>query len=491
MSLYRRYRPQTFSDIAGQRHVVTTLRRAVEQDRLAHAYLFAGSRGTGKTSLARILAKEILTRGIDDAALKERIIRGVEDDNLVDLIEIDAASNRGIDDVRSLLEKIQFTPVLAAAKVFIIDEVHMLTREAFNALLKTLEEPPPYAYFILATTELHKIPDTIQSRCQRFLFERIRQEDIVERLRHIAQQEKIDIEDEALAAIALHVEGGLRDAVSLLDQLQSLPHISADDVRQRTGTSGQEAVTELRAALDSADKAAVLRIMRTLEESAVPLEHVVRSLLMTLRTDLREAVGDNRPTDTLLHQTDTLLDALKNLRSAPLPAMVLESALLSLCATAPSSSAARDDRSSESSPSSPSSSSSHPPAPPAPPSSAPSTPPSPTIAAAEADAPSPLSLHALRAAWPDIIQHAEPPYVRMSLKNGHVHAVENDTVILRFPSAFHRTKAAAPEGGANVEQELARRFGRPLTIKYEMDAGTDANAGEGDVDLASAVSDVF
>src|SRR5438874_2090994 len=150
MSLYRQYRPLTFADVAGQDHVVSTLENAVTQGKLAHAYLFAGSRGTGKTSVARILAKTMLTQGIADETLKRQIITGVEEGHLVDLVEIDAASNRGIDDIRSLVEKIQFSPVVSSAKVYIIDEVHMLTREAFNALLKTLEEPPPYAFFILA-----------------------------------------------------------------------------------------------------------------------------------------------------------------------------------------------------------------------------------------------------------------------------------------------------------------------------------------------------
>ena len=159
MSLYLKYRPRSFADVVGQEHIVTTLEHAVDRDQLVHAYLFFGPRGTGKTSVARILAKILLIRGIEDENLQKQAIKSVDDGTLVDLIEIDAASNRGIDDVRDLKEKVQFAPSLASAKVYIIDEVHMMTKEAFNALLKTLEEPPPHAYFILATTELHKVPD--------------------------------------------------------------------------------------------------------------------------------------------------------------------------------------------------------------------------------------------------------------------------------------------------------------------------------------------
>ena len=202
MSLYRAYRPKSFADVTGQEHVVTTLESAAKHGKLAHAYLFAGTRGTGKTTCARILAKTMLTASIADPVLRTHVETAVDEGNLVDCTEIDAASNRGIDDIRDLLGKIQFTPVVASAKVYIIDEVHMLTKEAFNALLKTLEEPPSYAYFILATTELHKIPATIQSRCQRFQFRQIREEDIVRRLQYIADQEHITVERPALRAIA-------------------------------------------------------------------------------------------------------------------------------------------------------------------------------------------------------------------------------------------------------------------------------------------------
>src|SRR3990167_2984539 len=171
VSLYRKYRPKTFAGVIGQNHIVQTLERAVERQEIAHAYIFSGPRGTGKTSMARILATVILTKGITDMTIRSQILKGIEEENLVDFLEIDAASHTQVENIRDLIEKIQFSPVAASAKVYVIDEVHMLSKNAFNALLKTLEEPPKYAYFILATTELWKIPATIQSRCQRFAFQ--------------------------------------------------------------------------------------------------------------------------------------------------------------------------------------------------------------------------------------------------------------------------------------------------------------------------------
>ena len=222
MSLYLKYRPQNFKTIVGQDHIVTTLKNAIKHESLTHAYLFSGSRGTGKTSLARIIAKSLnctnLEEGVepcDKCENCEAVLKG----RLVDLIEIDAASNRGIDEIRELREKILFAPTQGKAKVYIIDEVHMLTKEAFNALLKTLEEPPAHAYFILATTEAHKIPETIISRCQQFNFRRISAEDIVKRLQEIGEEESVQAEPDALDLIAKISSGSLRDAIGLFEQM--------------------------------------------------------------------------------------------------------------------------------------------------------------------------------------------------------------------------------------------------------------------------------
>lgn len=201
--LYRKYRPRSFEEVLGQEHIVSVLKNAVKAGRISHAYLFSGSRGTGKTSLARILAKEA---GCSD----------------VDLIEIDAASSRGIDEIRALREAVRFSPMQGKVKVYIIDEAHMLTKEAFNALLKTLEEPPEHAIFILATTELDKMPETIISRCQNFSFRKISEEVLRKALKNIAQKEGFEIDDGTAGLVALGADGSFRDAQGILDQLISL-----------------------------------------------------------------------------------------------------------------------------------------------------------------------------------------------------------------------------------------------------------------------------
>ena len=207
-ALYRKYRPQTFNDIVGQNHIVSVLKNAIDKNQISHAYLFYGSRGTGKTSIAKIFANEVNGNEIYQ---KEN----------VDIIEIDAASNNGVDEVRDIKEAIKFLPTEGKYKVYIIDEVHMLTTAAFNALLKTLEEPPAHVIFILATTEIHKIPATILSRCQRFEFKNLSQEQLIDRLKYISEKESLVIEDAAIEKISTLAKGGLRDAISILDQVSN------------------------------------------------------------------------------------------------------------------------------------------------------------------------------------------------------------------------------------------------------------------------------
>ncbi len=475
MSLYRTYRPKTFADVSGQEHVVTTLEQAVAQGKIAHAYLFAGTRGTGKTSIARILAKEILTTGVTDETLKRHIQDATDDGSLVDCVEIDAASNRGIDDIRSLLEKIQFTPVVASAKVYIIDEVHMLTKEAFNALLKTLEEPPSYAFFILATTELQKIPATIQSRCQRFQFRHIREEDIIRRLQYIADQEHINVDRPALRAIAHHVQGGLRDAISLLDQLRSLPEISLTDVQERIGESGHEYVEQLLTAIDSSDASAIMDLSRTMEERAAPFETVIRMLLSTGRERLRDAVHMHGDVPRALQIIDTLLAAAKDVRIAPVPALVFESAILSLLLPVAT-------KKSVSPPPSPSHFAAHTPPAVAPVKPAPE---GETVIAPE------CTLETITRAWPEIIAVVEPPFVRMSLKNGQPSSINSDTIVIRFTSAFHREKASAAEGGRSLQEALERTFKRPLKLQFIIDTEARTPAPSGDVNVAEAALEIF
>lgn len=501
MSLYRTYRPSTFADVVGQDHIVSTLEQAVAQDQLSHAYLFAGSRGTGKTSVARILSKQMLTKGIREPFLKNQIEKGVDDGSLVDLIEIDAASNRGIDDIRTLVEKIQFSPVVAAAKVYIIDEVHMLTREAFNALLKTLEEPPPYAYFILATTELQKIPATIQSRCQRFSFRQIRDEDIVRRLQFIADQEHIVADRASLRAIAHHAQGGMRDAISLLDQLRSLPKITVEDVQQRLGETGHEHVDTVLEAVRTGDERTILSLVDHLETAGISLETFVRQLLARVREELHAAVEANAPLTSSAHALEVLLGAVKDIRVSPVPGLVLEAALLSLCRGAETAQAPveapkkertflrKKEKEEE------------------PERTVVSTPaPTPVKAAAQAkpkekpaDTPATLieapavSVETVRQAWPSIAQQATPPSVKMSLKNGRVVDVKGKNVVLSFASKFHRDRVAQKEASHMLEDLLEKHFKQALRIECVVDEERTMTPikDEASVDLAQAVSEIF
>ncbi len=474
MSLYRKYRPQSFADVAGQDHIVTTLQQAVAQDKLSHAYLFSGTRGTGKTSVARILAKIFLTRGITDPLLKEQIEKAAEEGSLVDLVEIDAASNTGVDNIRDLIEKIQFSPLVAGAKVYIIDEVHMLSKGAFNALLKTLEEPPAYAYFILATTELHKIPATIQSRCQRFLFRQIREEDIVGRLRFIATQEKIEVDDDALEAIAHHVAGGMRDAVSLLDQLRSLPHITRQDVKERIGETGHEYIERTLQTMEQNDRAGLLQVIHDLENAGVPLETFVRLLLGSTRDRLHEAVRSGQNAARLQRMQAVLLQTAKDLRIAPIPGLVLESALLSLCEpviTAPT------------------------PAPtPHTPQMPPASTPAPQTIAQPTTIPGTLALADLQRDWTAFVQDTTPAAVKMSLKNGQLHAIEGNTVLIRFSSSFHRDKVMESPGIHALDERLSKQYGQDLRIKcvLESDVGAPPPLPDQDnVNVAEAALEVF
>ena len=292
---YRKWRPKSLSEVFGQEVITKTLRQAVARERIAHAYLFCGTRGTGKTSTARILAKAINCLSPQDGEPDNEchICVGINEARSLDLIEIDAASNRGIDDIRDLSDKVRFSPNESRYKIYIIDEVHMLTEPAFNALLKTLEEPPAHAVFILATTEAHKVPLTIISRCQRYDFRRIPIDQMVAKLAYISEQEGIEVSDEALHLVARIANGGLRDAENLLEQVvvsYGSP-ISEDDVRQMLGLGGDEiALALVRHTIGKSVKDGIATVNNATEQGT-DLRQLLRGTLEYLRALLLIKTG--------------------------------------------------------------------------------------------------------------------------------------------------------------------------------------------------------
>jgi DNA polymerase-3 subunit gamma/tau len=284
---YRKWRPQTLSEVVGQEPVTQTLRHAIESGKTAHAYLFCGPRGTGKTSTARILAKAVNcpNQAGGDPCNACDICRSVAEGRALDVIEIDAASNRGIDEIRSLREKANYAPSLARYKVYIVDEVHMLTEAACNALLKTLEEPPPHVIFVLATTEAHKVLPTIVSRCQRFNFHRLRQTKIVDKLELICKKEKIHVEPASLELIARAATGSLRDAENILQQMIAYHgnRIELDQIQAELGISWDSRVRELARCVVSRDVTRGLRIVNSLNSDGVDLRQFNLGLVEYLR----------------------------------------------------------------------------------------------------------------------------------------------------------------------------------------------------------------
>lgn len=353
--LYRKWRPKVFSDVIGQPQVTTTLSSQIKENRLSHAYLFTGSRGTGKTTCAKIFSKAVncLHPVNGDPCNECEICKGIDAGSVLDIVEIDAASNRSIDDIRLLKDEANFTPSQARFRVYIIDEVHMLTIEAFNALLKTLEEPPEHVKFILATTEVHKLPATILSRCQRFDFRRIEPQYIAERLQYIAGEEGAVLSHEAAMLIARIADGGMRDALSLLDRCISVSNnVDVDTVSSSAGLMGREHVYSLIKSIAAGDTAKCLMILDELHKGSCDTERLCTELIDRFRSflivktvdkpenllvctteELKEivSIADLFSKDSVLYALDILTSASDAMRRTQNRRIEAEMALIRLC----------------------------------------------------------------------------------------------------------------------------------------------------------------
>lgn len=357
VALYRRWRPESFADLVGQEHISRTLSRAVTSGQTSHAYLFTGPRGTGKTSTAKILARALncaegptLTPcGVCDSC------RSISDGSSMDVFEIDAASNRGIDEIRDLRESVKFAPTEGHYKIYIIDEVHMLTTEAFNALLKTLEEPPERVIFILATTEPHKVPATIQSRCQRYDFHRITVTEIRDRLIYVCKESDIAAEENALDIIAAQADGGMRDALSILDQCMALAEgtLTAERVQEALGLVGRAWIRRMAGEIAARDAAALIAQLSELLQSGRELKQVLAELAQYFRQLMIAGVGGavsaaelcagdaeelrmdaaQFTQEEIMSILRRLNETMQELRTSPQPRIAVETLLIGLCHT--------------------------------------------------------------------------------------------------------------------------------------------------------------
>ncbi len=504
---YRKWRPQTLAEVVGQEPVTQTLRNALTSGRISHAYLFCGPRGTGKTSTGRILAKAVncLTNGNGEPCNACPMCQAITEARALDVIEIDAASNTGVDDIRSLREKVNYAPNQARYKVYIIDEVHMLSNSASNALLKTLEEPPPHVIFILATTESHKILPTVLSRCQRFDFRRLSQADIISKLDHICQKEGIHIEPEALRLIAKSATGSLRDAENLLEQLTTYygSEIGLQQAQAILGITGDWRAKELVKHIINNDIAAGLTTINSVNSDGLDLRQFNRELIEYLRGLLLIKTGSDEAVDLTAEDIVELKDLAARasleqiLRAVKLfgqlelgfdnyPTLPLELALVDCALTSEGEKESHAKQTEDEFPQ-PQKVATPPPVPsyseqptaePAPasvptpepgPDSVPTL--APAMAAASTPPPEPGSeIERLRLNWKQVIGQAPQDTKRTPaiaiLRSAGVKPMsfENDTVVLAFRYPYHKEQIEKIENQRVAEKIISNFLGRPCHV---------------------------
>jgi len=464
--LYRKYRPQNFGNLVGQDHIRQTLLNAIKNSGVSHAYLFCGPRGTGKTTSARLVAK-----AINCSALQENgepcdkcdfCVEATEG-RLIDMIEIDAASNRGIDEIRDLKEKIKFSPTRAKAKVYIIDEVHMLSKDAFNALLKTLEEPPSHVYFILATTESHKVPETIISRCQRFDFKRVDIKSIVARLGFIAQQEGVEAELDALELIARNVDGGLRDAIGLMEQLTFDGKLTYEFVKKSLGLTGHKAIEQLFAHLIEKDVQKALATINEIHFDGYDLSQFTKDFLEFLRGKMIEEIrtGNSAGVPLLLNMIEKFQDAYEAQRGALIPQLPLEIAAVKICLGEVREVGEVEEveevkieekkevkRVKKEEPEE-----------------------APLVEAVQeraADAVLEMSLDSVKRNFPRILENIATPSVKRSFQTGNAIKVEGYEVTIAFATNFHLEKVNNVQGHDVIERAFKKVFSQTVKLKFEL-----------------------
>ncbi len=497
MSLYRDWRPKSFADLVGQEAVVRTLTSAISGGKLAHAYLFSGPRGSGKTSAAKILARCIdcvngPTPTPDNTCEN---CRAILSGTALDVLEIDAASNRGIDEIRALRDAVKFAPAAMRMKVYIIDEAHMLTKEGANAFLKTLEEPPPHAVFILATTEPEKLPLTILSRCQRYAFRRIAIPVMIERMREIAAAEKIPIDDSALSAIAYRADGGLRDALTMLEQAAAFADgkIDAATVELAFGASGRTYARTLVDRASARDAAGVLKTIDEASDAGTDMQVLIRGMiaefrnLLVARIDPALLARDLAPADAdaavargkelnqaqIVRALRLLAEALSTVRSSGNPRLELETALLRFTLAA-------EDPTLDAIASRVSVLESGTPQPVAPQADTPKSaakpaapkPDEPPPAVAQASSNGPLTIQKVRSAWQSIRTRVEGERqsLRTQLSRAQPEAIEGNALVIKLPNAIFAE--TLKENAKMIEDAIAEVLGTPLRVRFRVEVAS-------------------